>query len=174
MCHACHCTRHRASIVLGIVPTVAMITVTQCDCSFDHCSTHLVAGNPTILLRSWILGVRIQKGHSKHGSSLLHAVWHIDWEGSESGVSQWLGLESSEGSFTDTSGTWPGRDLKSRTVDHVASPCASPRGFPAAWRSQGSWTSDMVPSFFQSMCPKGTRRKPDSLFDMTSEVGCIY
>lgn len=160
--------------MLGIVPVVAMIVVTQCDCSFDHCSTNLVAGNPTILLCSWILGVRIQKGHSMHGSSLFHAVWDIDWESSELAVSQWLGLKSSKGFFTDMSGTWPGRNLKIRTVDHIASPCASPPGFPAAWWSQGSQTSDMVPSFFQSVCPRGTRRKLSNLFDMISEVGCIY
>lgn len=79
-------------------------TVTRRGSSFSRCcepdSTNLVAKKQLFYYAHGFCGSEVQKGHSKDGSSLFHDVWDVDWEGSKSGVSRWLGLESSEASFT--------------------------------------------------------------------------
>lgn len=188
-CSVCRCTWHRTSTVLGVVPVVTVIIVTQYDCFLYHCyitnSANLVAKKQLFYCAHGVCGSDIQKGHSRDGLSLFLDIWNIDWEGSKSGVFWWLGLESSEGSFTHIlvtglGGTW-----------RLGLPTRGPTHSLSMWLlymwSLGSWTSNMAPSSLQSEYPKKTKWELNCLFwpglrswlhslDCTqvSKVGCLF
>lgn len=104
--------------------------------------------------------------------SLFHNVWDLSWEHSKAWMTSLLGLESSGGSFTHTSGIWMDMTwtLDSASVKnlHMAFPYGL--GLLVAWHPQDSVASYMAAWTWVS---QETRRKLHHLGWISLEIHVV-